>query len=215
MKNHRSRLVAHIAGCLLAAIPLLIGLASVVLAQQGSGRVSAPPIVDPKGETHEMQNRESLLRSGERSAEVEKRNEQRLQAAIEQTKQDFKRIQIIRNEMVDTLLANKPPDYKLISDESGEINKRALRLKTFLMPPDVEEKEKNKTEQTELESAEMKGALVKLCNLIYSFTENPVLKNLSTVDVQQSAKAGRDLQSIIELSANVKRSAERLKNMPR
>ncbi len=57
----------------------------------------------------------------------------------------------------------------------------------------------------------MKGALVKLCNLIFRFTENPILKKPGTTDVQQSARASADLLSIIELSDNVKKSAERLK----
>jgi hypothetical protein len=138
-------------------------------------------------------------------------NQQRLRASIDQVKQDFKRIQIIRNEMIDYLLANKPLDYKRVAEQSGEINKRTVRLKEFLMQPIPDEKGKEQKNQAELNNDEIKGALVKLCNLIFSFTENPILKTPGTVDVQQSARAGRDLLSIIEISGAIKKTAERLK----
>jgi hypothetical protein len=157
-----------------------------------------------------MQNREWRLRNGERDAAQAQVNQQRVQAAIELVRQDFKRIQIIRNKMVDILLANKPLDYRLISEQTEEINKRAGQLKTFLMPPVPDEKDKEQKMEVEYKSAEMKGALIKLCNTIFNFTENPVLKTPDVVDVQQSAKAGRDLLLIIELSGDIRRSAEKL-----
>lgn len=157
-----------------------------------------------------MQSRELGLRNNERAANQAQVNQQRLQAAIELVKQDFKRIQIIRNKMVDNLVANKPLDYKLISEQAEEINKRSHQLKSFLMPPAPDEKVKEQKTEVEYSAKEMKGALIKLCNTIFNFTENPVLKTPDVVDVQQSAKAGRDLLSIIELSGNIKRSAEKL-----
>lgn len=183
-------------------------MASAALAQQAPPGVGPPPGATPKERTQDMQNREWRLRNGERDAVQAQVNQQRLQAAIELVKQDFKRIQIIRNKMVDYLLAKKPLDYKLVSEQTEEINKRAHQLKTFLMPPVPDEKEQ-KTE-VEYKPAEMKGALIKLCNTIFNFTENPVLKTPDVVDVQQSAKAGRDLLTIIELSGDIKRSAEKL-----
>jgi hypothetical protein len=148
----------------------------------------------------------------ERDATQAQVNQQRLQAAIELVKQDFKRIQVVRNELVGDLMANKPSNYKLIAERTAEINKRAHRLKTFLMPPVSEEQEKEKEEKSAIEykPEEIKGALVKLCNTIFNFTENPVLKTPDVIDVQQSARAGRDLLTIIELSGNLKASAEKM-----
>jgi hypothetical protein len=102
----------------------------------------------------------------------------------------------------------------LIAERTGEINKRAHRLKTFLMPPVPEkqekEGEKEKESTIELKPDEIKGALIKLCNTIYNFTENPILKTPNVVDVEQSARAGQDLLTVIELSGNIKASAEKL-----
>jgi hypothetical protein len=163
-----------------------------------------------KREDRQRELREKTLRSLEMGPALEKRDQQRIEAAIKQVKEDFKQLQIIRNEIVHDLLASKPLDYKLISDETAEINKRADRLKVFLMPPDAEDKEKHPKDQVEFNNDEMKGALVRLCNRIANFIENPVLKSPGTVDVEQSTKAGGDLLIIIELSGNIKRSAERL-----
>jgi hypothetical protein len=169
-----------------------------------------PGPIDPKSASRQREVRETILRNAEVGAEVEKRDQRRIEAAIEQVKQDFKQIQIIRNEMVRDLLANKPLDYKSISDKAGEINKRADRLKAYLMPPAPDDKEKNQKSPSEFNNEEMKGALVQLCNRIAVFIENPVLKTPGINDVEQSAKAGGDLLSIIQLSSNIKRSADRL-----
>ena len=199
----------NIVCCLLIAVSSLILMGSTVLAQQPTPGTNVP---DVRLEERERQNREMQLRNaGGVAAAVTELNQQRVKASIDQVKQDFRRIQIIRNEMIDYLLANKPLDYKQVAEQSAEINKRTLRLKAFLMQPTPEEKDKEQKNQAEFNSNEIKGALVKLCNLIYNFTENPVLKNPGTVDVQQSAKAGRDLLSIIEISSTVKKSAEKLK----
>lgn len=193
-------------------IPLLIIAASATLAQQPPPQLGPPPGATPKEQTQDRQSREWRLRNMEREATQAQVNQQRLKAAIDLVKQDFKRIQIVRNELVNDLMANKPLDYKQTAERTGEINKRAQRLKTFLMPPVSGEKEKEKEQKNEIEykPEEMKGALVKLCNTIFSFTENPILKTPDVVDVEQSAKAGRDLLTIIELSGNLKTSAEKL-----
>ena len=116
--------------------------------------------------------------------------------------------------MVRNLLANKPLDYNLIAGETGEIHKRADRLKSYLMPPVPEQRQRATKSQIEFNDDEMKDALVRLCNLIAGFIDNPVLKTPDKVDVEQSAKAGGDLLMIIELSGNIKRSAERLSKRP-
>ena len=130
-------------------------------------------------------------------------------------KEDFRRIQIVRNEMVRNLRAEKPFDYKLISDEVAEINKRADRLKNSLMPGVSGDAEKADRVREELSPEELKNALIKLCNSIDSFVESPVLKNPGTTDVQQLSTAGADLLKVIELSGRIRKSALRLYNNPR
>ena len=190
--------------CMAAAIALLVATADKALAQR-------PDNPDLKREQRQREVREANLRNNpEAKAAVDSIDQKRIAAAIKQVKDDFKQIQIVRNELVRNLLADKPLDYKLIAGETGEIHKRADRLKTYLMPPVANENKDRQKSQVEFSNDEMKDALVRLCNLIAGFIDNPVLKTPDKVDVEQSAKAGGDLLSIIELSGNIKRSADRL-----
>jgi hypothetical protein len=211
MKHQQSCALGSGVRRLAAIISLSFVGAVAALAQGAPGGAGAPAIINPKGDTDAQTNREAALRSAEIRAVGGRMNQRQLAAAIDQTKQDFKRIQIIRNDVVDYLVAKKPLDYKLISEQAAEINKRANRLKSVLMPSAPEEKEKDALKQTEYDGEQIKGALVKLCNTIYSFTGNAMFKDPSAVDLQKAASAGGDLLTIIELSDNVKRSAERLK----
>lgn len=200
MRNHAA---ARAACYLAAAIAVLAATADNALAQR-------PDNPDLKREQRNREVREANLRNAETKAILERIDQKRVAAAIEQVKEDFKEIQIVRNQMVRNLLASKPLDYKLIAGETGEIHKRADRLKTYLMPPVPEKKDAPPKSQIDFNGDEMKDALVRLCNLIAGFIDNPVLKTPDKVDVEQSAKAGSDLLMIIEMSGNIKRSAERL-----
>ena len=170
---------------------------------------------DRKSEARERQDREASLRNPGLGTPVPKEDQKRIEAVIEKMKEDFRRIQIVRNEMVRNLRAEKPFDYKLISDEVAEINKRADRLKNSLMPGVSGDAEKADRVREELSPEELKNALIKLCNSIDSFVESPVLKNPGTTDVQQLSTAGADLLKVIELSGRIRKSALRLYNNPR
>ncbi|MDT5261805.1 MAG: hypothetical protein QOC61_809, partial [Acidobacteriota bacterium] len=189
MKNLSIRRFKEAACRLAAIIFLLLIVASASLAQAPGG-VGAPGRVNPKDETNDQVNREARLRSAEIGAATDMRNQKQLIAAIEQTKNDFKRIQLLRNDIVDRLVAKQPLDYKLLGTQAEEINKRANRLKSFLMKPAAEdlkkgEEKKAEVPQVEYDEAGMKAALVKLCNTIHSFTGNPMFKNPEVVDAQQ------------------------------
>ena len=192
-----------------AAVLLLLAAASAASAQGRPPASAAPGRINPKDETQGRTNREAVLRSAEMGATAGQVNQKQLAAAIEQTKSDFKRIQLLRNELVDRLVAKQPLDYKLLAEQAGEINKRANRLKSFLMKPAEVEKKGAEAAPVEYDEAGVRSALVKLCNTIYSFTGNPMFKNPEVVDAQQPAKAGGELLAIIEISENVRRSAER------
>lgn len=207
MRNRRPQLLTQKICCLVAAISSMIIMASAVAAHQGRRPPGSP---DLKREQRDREQREAALRTAETTAAVDKLDQKRIEASIKQVKEDFRHIQIVRNEIVRNLLADKPLDYKLVASEAGEISKRADRLKTFLMPPTPEDKDKNPKNQVEFNSEEIKEALVRLCNQIASFVENPVLKTPDRIDVEESRRAGGDLLSIIELSSIIKRSAERL-----
>jgi hypothetical protein len=209
------RAFARLAGRLVAAIFLFAVAASVVHARQSSPAPGPPADRDPMREFRERQQREANLRSlGPTAARNETLDPRRAQAAAEHISQDFKQIQVLRNEMVRALKSESPLDYKVISDKAGEINKRANRLKSYLLPPPAKSDEREQKAQGEPGQTHMKDALVALCKRIESFVDNPVFKEPGTVDVKQSAKAGGDLLSIIELSGDIRKTAEKLNKTP-
>jgi cytochrome c556 len=207
MQSRQSRCVAQ-AMCGLAAIASLLIEVAALAHQNPPG---GPVIKDPKSQTRERQDREATLRSAEVGAALDKARERRTQIDIEQIKQDYKRIQILRNEMAHIVLANQPFDYKAISERAEAVGKSADRLKTRLLSKAAEQKPPSRKDQVEFNQVELKGALVRLCKLIDRFVDNPALKNPDVTNAQQTIQAGNDLLSIIELSGNVRRSAERLK----
>ena len=174
---------------------------------------TGPPPVgdrDPFAEVRERQQREAQLRSAEILGAPKKLDKRSAEAAAEQMREDFKNLQIRRNNLVRHLLSEKPFDYKLIANETEEISKRAGRLKTHLLREVPEGEKKEEKKEVELAEAQMRDALVTMVKRIDSFTENPVFKVPDVVDVQQTAKADRDLRHVILLSEGIRKTAERL-----
>ncbi len=190
--------------------------AAPALAQGKPVGAGPPPNINPNVEDRARQINESRLRRAEMTSSAEDENQKRLQAAISNMKEDFSRIQIVRNAIARNLVARKPLDFKLISEQTAEINKRASRLNGYMRARAPEgEKENN---PAELKSEEIVDSLVRLCKLIDSFTENPSLKNAATIDLKEigkakaeKANADRDLLAIIKLSANIQKTSGNLR----
>ncbi|MDX6531138.1 MAG: hypothetical protein QOH41_3428 [Blastocatellia bacterium] len=201
----------NLARLLVAAIFSLC-LAGTTLGQGKPGGVGPPPNNNPNVGDRIRQIDEGRLRGAETNVSLEEENQKRLQAAIVNMKDDYKRIQVLRNDIARNLVARKTLEYKLVAEQTGEINKRASRLNIY-MQARVPAEEKPSTVD-DLKNEEMVGALVKLCKLIDSFTENPALKNAATVDSKDVAKskedksnADRDLLAIIKLSSGIQRKS--------
>src|SRR5687768_700134 len=199
MKNHRALSALSQLG--FAVVCLLILAPTSVTGQKNIP--SAPAVKDPFGEIRERQQREAQLRSAEMTGGPRKTDTRDFEAGAKQMREDFKAIQVLRNNVARHLLSEKPLDYKFIVNEIEQINKRANRLKAHLTRESSDDKKKEETKPVELSDNQMKGALVIMCKRIDSFTENPVFKLPDVVDAPQSAQAGRDLQDVILLSEGI------------
>ena len=214
--SHRAVSLKNSAWFLVAVIFSLC-LASPTVAQTGPPPGAGPPSNNsPNLEDRSRRMDETRLRSTEMDVGSEEKNQKLLQAAIANMKEDFSRIQVLRNDIARNVVARKPLDYKLISEQTTEINKRASRLNVYMRARAAEDE--NQDNSPERKSEEMIGALVRLCKLIDSFTENPALKNAATVDAHEIAKAkedkahaDRDLLAIIKLSASIQKKSENLR----
>jgi len=187
-------------------------LTGTTMAQGKPAGAGPPPNNNPNLDDRARQVDEGRLRSAEADVGKEEKNQKLVQAAIVNMKEDFSRIQVLRNDIARNLVAHKPLDYSLVSEQTAEINKRASRLNVYMRAHVPEAEKENNL--PELKSEEMIGALVRLCKLIDSFTENPALKNAATVDSKDIAKskedkanADRDLLAIIKLSTSIQKKS--------
>ena len=193
-----------------ASVALMLSMSISSPAQQGTPiTIPSDARVDPSAaRIRDEQRREMQLRGVE--AEVANSKERSVKAAVEQLNQDFKRIQIIRNDIVRAVKGEGVFNYKRVSDEAAEVKKRALRMQTYLALRGKDADERERAGQREYDGEKLKGALVMLCKRIDSFVANPKFTSPDVVDVDGTAKASRDLQEIIVISGAVKTSAERL-----
>ena len=201
---------------LLGSSILSLCLAGTAAAQGKPAGVGPPPNTNPNLQDRIRQIDEGKLRSAEMNAGEDEKNQKLVQAAIANMKDDFTRIQVLRNDIARNLVARKPIDYQLVSGQTAEINKRASRLNVYMRAHNADVEKENDSD--ELKNDEMVSALVRLCKLIDSFTENPALKNAATIDSkdlakakENKAKADRDLLAIIRLSDSLRKKSESLK----
>ena len=210
MGDRRAPGAAFVAG--FAGLVCLYALAAAAaLAQQGVPAGPPPPgNRDPFAEARERQQREAQLRSAELLGEVKLTDRRSVEAAVGQMREDFRRIQILRNGVVRHLQSGGPLDYKFIARETEEINKRAGRLKTHLVREVPGGENKVPEKPADLDGARLTEALVRMCHRIDSFTENPLFKIPEVIDVKDAERAGRDLRDILRLSEAAGKAAERL-----
>ena len=193
----------------LAPAALLLALQAVCLAQGVPVNV---PHVDPAAERiRDEQQREMILRSGGRHAEGAPADERAIKAAAEQLGQDFKRVQVIRNDLARAVTSAAALDFRHVSEESAEVRKRSARMQTYLaLREEGGDERQSREDETAYDEPHLREAVARLCKRIDSFVANPRFKSPGVVDVDATAKAARDLREMIALSERIKGSAERL-----
>ena len=205
MKDHPATVAAKRLGLIAAAF----GFAIPIMAQQGSPR--PPGDVDPARARFEDTSKREMQLRGLGNMPTKPADPKQLQALMAQVQQDFERILTLHNEIVHAITTNEILVVDFISDATAEIRKRATRLQTTLAFEKPDASEQNRDKRKRLNDGQIKDALVTLCKRIESFITNPVIKTPGTIDAQQSARARRDLQDVIELGDSINKSARRLK----
>lgn len=201
----------HSAGkCSLIGIALLLTVAAPALAQRSAP--GPPPIDKHTNKARQRQqdeaSREWQLRNFGNPAITKDRR--RLEALMAQTEEDFNRLLTLHNEIVRTVSSTKPLDYQFVSEATAEIRKRASSIQSNLVLSLPETEIKPAEMRAQANETEMKESLVKLCKQIRSFVTNPVIEQPNTIDAEKLETAKRDLESVIQLSGNLKRDADLL-----
>lgn len=196
---------ASLTAALGVALFLVITMARPVAAQRPAGNRPRPG--GPTANQRDMYLREMSLKSIELSKPGKK--EGASSAAIKQVQEDFLGIQQINAEVMHAYAAGEPPNYKHISAAMAEINKRAARLNMNLLLP-TGQADAALPNGGEAGKQAVRSPLLDLNDLINNFVTNPIFKNADTVDATTGAKAKHDLESIIDLSDRISKSADKL-----
>jgi hypothetical protein len=138
--------------------------------------------------------------------EVNKHFQKEQTSLFAQIREDFRRLQIINNEMMRTVFVDSNVDRKLIAVTTAEINKRATRLSANLALPKKDDEAKNQKPDDARSEGNLQAGLLALDHCIMSFVANPLFKQPNVVDSQNALKARSDLDLIIRLSGRLKKN---------
>ena len=201
LKTGRSAMFLRLTLILLFAVP--------VFAQSAGSPPPMSKVNTDRIRQQDVSRREYQLRNFGNEPGAPK-DERQVKALMAQTEEDFTRILTRHNEIARALSSNNTLNYQFISEATGEIQKRATRVQSTLALRVPEEEAKGNEKPEEFKDSEMKDALIKLCKEIRSFVTNPMIENPNTVDANQLTKARLDLESLIHLSAQIKKDADKL-----
>lgn len=131
-------------------------------------------------------------------------------AVAKQIRGDFKDLQGLNNKMMAEAWARETLDYSVISEMVSRIRGKATRLKLNLNLPESGNVEKPAPVNNVVTPREFRRALLVLDQTIMRFVKNPLFQAPNTMEVNQAGKARQDLEEVITLTADLKRTASRL-----
>lgn len=205
MRDHTRRHVACAHAAAAAAAFLLI-----LLTPPAS---DAQTMREREAKRQEMQQRQWALRDLERFKNAPREERQNSGPAYAAVEQDFEQLQLVNHTLAGAARDGASLDYESIKKHSGEVRRRASRLKSYLVLPDWKESVPPlKFVQTQT-PGDMKSAVASLDALVNAFAWNPIFIQPNVVNLEQSAKAARDLDGIISLSERINKSAAELSKL--
>jgi hypothetical protein len=131
-------------------------------------------------------------------------------ALLRQMRDDFKSIQEINNRMMASTWSQEQIDYLHTATMIADINERATRLKSNLGLPDGDKAPDSHVTVTD--AKQFKSVLLLMDRTLMNFVKNPIFQDRSVVEVDLATRASTDLDTVIRLSASLKKIAGNLKN---
>ena len=120
-------------------------------------------------------------------------------------KEDFEQIQILNNNILKLTSAETPINYAVVLKSVSEINHRAVRLNSNLFSTEPDKKKNPKRKNQTVKRQKIKKLLDNLEKSINSFSNNSIFQNLNLVNSEDSLKAQKDLENIIEISYKIRK----------
>jgi hypothetical protein len=189
-------------------LAILAALAFAALPPAAAGTQSSQAARDAR--RIEMEMRQRTLRDLEKMVNKKPAKAPDARPAYNEVAEEFKQLQLVNYSLAGAADPKVPLDYARVRKESAEVRKRAARLKSFLSLPEAEADVKQDRDAAIQTPEALRAAVGRLDALVNSFAWNPVFQKPDVVNLEQSAKASRDLAGILGLSARIRKSAEEL-----
>ena len=158
----------------------------------------------------DMEMRQRALRDQDKLPNKKRARAPDTRPVYNEVAEEFKQLQVVNYSLAGVVDPKVPLDYARVRKESAEVRKRAARLKGYLSLPEVGADGKQE-KAAEIQTPEaLRAAVGRLDALVNSFAWNPVFQKPNVVNLEQSAKASRDLAGILGLSELIRKSADEL-----
>jgi len=133
---------------------------------------------------------------------------------LKQIRKDFKEMQELNNKMMAHAWDRESLEYSFLSEMISHIKEKADRLKMNMHLPEPTKIEKAAPLRTISGPGEFRTALLLLDKTIMRFVNNPLFQTMNTLEIDLAVKARQDLESIIVMTADLKKTAARLGKTP-
>jgi hypothetical protein len=129
---------------------------------------------------------------------------------IPQHNRDFRRIQVLNDQLRQATVQSDVLDLEFVAKSASEINKCAKRLRYGLALQKSDVSAKVPSTEVKTEHDQVRSSLKALGELIAAFVNNPAFKDSRIVNAKSWVNVGRELDEIIELSSELKKSSSKL-----
>ena len=132
---------------------------------------------------------------------------------LKQIRKDFKELQELNNKMKAHTWERESLEYSFLSDMISHIKEKADRLKMNMHLPEPAKIEKAPSLRAISGPGEFRTALLVLDKTIMRFVNNPLFQTMNTLEIDLAVKARQDLESIIVMTTDLKKTASRLSKL--
>ena len=183
---------------------LLTGFAAAVTARSQTPNYPGPEARENNRSMDEYDRTLNRMKNDAKAASERRRS------LFPQINEDFQRIQVIHNEIVRMLQADKGLNYDRLMDLTGDMKKRGARLRENLALPERDKTEADRVQSETIDEAHIKTTIANLHDAVARFIANPIFKNLGVVDAKVVDTATKDLDNVIDISDEIKKEAKTL-----
>jgi hypothetical protein len=181
----------------------IICVAEVVKSQRRSSSSPSPSIRERNRAMDEYDRTINRMRNDAKARATRDRRRN----LFPQIDEDFKRMQVIHNEIVRMFQPDKTPNYDRLAELTDDMKKRGSRLRENLFLPEPDKSKEKPSHSGAIDENHVKNNIVALHDLVVSFVGNPIFKNLGVVDATVIESATENLGNIIDISEEIKREA--------